>query len=308
MTDRLPEQVRNTLAGRVYRMQSFLFFELRQFFTTYPQDFQHRIRDLGWEPPRPSLDEHQVAIVANNSGEDFLYMHCEWIAFVNHLLAGVATSPYPRVEGWTRIPQPGDTDYPVPPAWFSPESSAMSNGLIVRTKTDDYFERRFQGWQRLCTDPSYLRRVTLGELGTFIEGTLHDGVRFRWAAAPAAVRPDPPPPGEPLADGWDDPHCDLLTDHYAMHVNPICWKFYGWVMDRVEDWKVANGVFGRDFWKATWIGKMPDDHQPGGQCPPSPMGPAPVLAALDDPEIATAHLAEMEQVMDIIAEAVASDP
>jgi len=307
MTEPLPEQVGATLAKRVYRMQHLLWFELRDFWSGYPKDLQQEIRDLGWEPPRPALDEHQLEIVANNSGEDFLYMHCEWMAFANHLLAGVGDPDYPRVEGWATLPPPGDTDYPVPPPWFSPEAPALSNSFNPRAKTDDYFERRFLRWERLCSDPSYLRRITLGELGTFISTTLHDAVRSRWAAAPAAIRPDPPLPGEPTADNWDDPHYDFLRDHYAMHVNPIYWKFYGWVLDRVEDWKVANGVFSRDFWKATWIGKMPADSQPGGQCPPSPTGPEPVLAALDDPVIATAHLAEMEQVVDVIAKAAARD-
>jgi len=302
-----PTQVVGTLAQRVYRMHHYLWYELRDSWWNYPEDSKQKIRDLGWEPPRPAIDENQTEIVANNSGEDFLYMHCEWMSFMNHLLAEASDPAHPRVEGWTRLPRPGDADYPVPPAWFGPESFAVSNAFIIRAKTDDFFERRFKPWEGLCSDPSYLRRVTLGELGTFIEATLHDAVRSRWGAPPAAMRPDPPPPGEPIEDGWDDPQYDFLRDHYAMHVNPIYWKFYGWVGDRVEDWKVANGVFGRDFWKATWIGKMPADHQPAGQCPPSPRGPEPVLAALADPEIGPAHLAEMEQVVDIIAEAAARD-
>lgn len=303
----LPTPVATTLAQRVYRMQHFLWFELREFWRSYPEESRQKIRDLGWEPPRPSLDEYQVPIVADNSGEDFLYMHCEWMAFVNHLLAAAGDPELTRVEGWTTLPSPGDPDYPVPPEWFGPEALALSNAFVGRAKTDDFFERRFRRWEQQCTDPSYLRRVTLGELGTFIEATLHEGMRSRWASAPAAMRPDPPPPGEPLGDNWDDPKYDFLRDHYAMHVNPIYWTFYGWVLDRVEDWKVTNGVFGRDFWKATWVGKMPLDLQPAGQCPPSPRAPEPVLAALAKPEIATAHVAEMEQVLDIIVEAVASD-
>ncbi|MDQ4024190.1 MAG: Tat pathway signal protein [Actinomycetota bacterium] len=307
MTQPLPVDVRNALAQRVYRMQHYLWFELRDYWSIYPQDAQEKIRALGWEPPRPAIDEQQVEIVDNNSGEDFLYMHCEWLAFANHLLAATGEPEFPRVEGWTSIPAPDDPDFPVPAAWFGPESFAVSNAFIVRAKTDDFFERRFRRWEQLCSDPSYLRRVTLGELGTFVEATLHDAVRSRWGEPPAAMRPDPPPPGEPLGDNWDDPGYDFLRDHYAMHVNPIYWKFYGWVLDRVEDWKITNGVFGRDFWKATWIGKMPAEHQPAGQCPPSPRTPQPVLAALGDPEIGAAHLAEMEQVVDIIAEAMARD-
>ncbi|MCA1703062.1 MAG: hypothetical protein LC808_07250, partial [Actinobacteria bacterium] len=257
------------------------------------------------EPPRPAADENGNEITGNGSGEDYLYLHCELLAFANHLLAGIGDPDYPRVEGWVALPSADDPDYPIPPPWFVPEGLAVSNAFVVRAKSDDFFERRIRCWERVCTDPAVLRKLTLDELGTLIESTLHDGLRSRWASAPGAWRPDPPAAGEPIGPGWDDPLYDYLRDTYSMHVNPIYWKFYGWVQDRVEDWKLVNGVFGRDFWKSTWVGKMPEDRQPGGRCPPSPRDGAPLFAVLDDPEIGQQHVAEMEQVVSIIADAEA---
>lgn len=293
-------------------MHYLLWHELRTFWLGYPEDARQKIRELGWEPPRPAVDERGREITDNGSGEDYLYMHCELIGFANHILAGVRDPNYPRVEGWVTIPPPGDPDFPVPPAWFSPEAPkapADVNNFIARSKSDEYFERRFRYWEGLCTDPFFLRRVSLGELGTLIEQTLHDGMGSRWASAPGAWRPDFPPPGETIPQGWDDPGYDFLRDTYSKHVNPIFWKFYGWVQDRLEDWKVVNGVFGREFWNSTWVGKMPGDRQPGGRCPPSPREGPPLFAILDDdPEIAQEHVTEMEQVLGIIAETEASKP
>lgn len=295
MNPMLPQQVVTTMAKRVYRMHHFIWHTTRYNWLIYPEGVQQKIRDLGWEPPRPALENGSAdePILTNDSGEDYLYMHRQWIAGVNAILAEVADPDYPRVEGWVALPPPGDADFPVPPAWFNPEALPEVNLFISRSKLDINFERRFKYWERLCADPTFLRGLSLGELGSIIEGTLHLGMRSRWASVPAAERPDPAPGTETIAVGWDNPRYDFLRDPYAMHVNPIYWKFYGWVDDRIEDWKVANGVFGNDFWKATWLGKMPELPEEG----------MPLLAALDDPENAQQHVAEMEQVVRAIAEA-----
>ena len=73
-----------------------------------------------------------------------------------------------------------------------------------------------------------------------------------------------------------------------MQVNPVYWKFCGWVDDRVEYWKTANGVFGNDFWKGTWMGKMPDA---GKEAPTG------LYERLEDPVIASQHSAEIEQLI-----------
>jgi hypothetical protein len=303
----LPKRVRATLAKRVYRMHQFLFDELRAFWLTYPEEMRKKICALGWEPPRPAADENQREISSNNSGEDYLFMHCQMIAFANSLLADEGDPDFPRVEGWVGIPGPDDPDFPVPPPFFPPEGHPVTHTFLPRAKARDFYERRIIRWERTCGDAAFLKTLTLGELGTLIEGTLHDAVRNRWAAAPAAIRPDPPTAGEPIWEGWDDPDYDYLRDMYGMHVNPIFWKFFGWVQDRVEDWKVANGIFGRDFWTATWIGKMPEDQPPSNRCP-SGTREAPLFAIFENDDVAAKHLSEMEQVVSIIAEAQEDAP
>lgn len=306
MNPHLPQQVITTMAKRVYRMHFYLYDELRSYWLSYPPDVREKIGALGWDPPRPAVDEHNVEIVDNDSGEDYLYMHCELLGYVNRMLVDIGDPEYTRIEGWVSIPAPDDPAYPVPPAWFFPEALPVSNAFIARAKADDYFERRFRHWERQCYDAAFLKTVTLGEFGSFIEATLHDGIRSRWAAAPGAWRPDPPIAGEPIFAGFDDFRYDFLRDTYSQHLNPIYWKFHGWVQDRVEDWKVANGVFRRDFWKGTWVGKMPADHQPGGRCPPTATDQSrPLFAIFEDPDIAGQHLAEMEEVVSILAEAEA---
>jgi hypothetical protein len=305
MVQPLPSPVVETLAKRVYRMHLFLFDEIREHWVNYADDAKDRIRELGWEPPRPAADENAVEITSNGAGEDYLYLHCELLSFVNYLLAQHGDPAVPRVEGWVELPGPDDPEYPVPPAWFIPQGYAVTNAFIPRAKSDDFFERRFRAWERLCSTPTYLRRASLPELGTLIESTLHDGMRSRWGSAPGTWRPDPPVPGEPIFDGFDDPSYDHLRDPYSMHVNPIYWKFFGWVQDRIEDWKLAHGVFGRDFWQFTWIGKIPGDRQPSGRCPAGARE-VPLFAVLDDPELGPAHLGEMEQVVAAIAESEAA--
>jgi hypothetical protein len=301
MIQPFPAPVRDVLASRVFRMHHYLWNELRDFWAFYSEDTRAGIRELGWEPPRPAINEDNSEIVDNGSGEDYLYLHCEMIAFANRLLAEAGDPGFPRIEGWASIPEPGDPAYPVPPAWFSPESFAVSNTFVTRVKFDDFFDRRFRYWERLCKDPVYLRDVPLAELGTAIDATLHDAVRSRWAAPPGAIRPQPSDSGEPISPAWDDPRYDFLRDAYAMHVNPIYWKFYGWVVDRVEDWKVANVVADQDFWGPTWIGKLPGGVQPSGRYPLEGTE-EPALAVLTDAATAAAHLAEMEQVVAVIAE------
>ena len=123
----------------------------------------------------------------------------------------------------------------------------------------------FDFGKKTFTDPAFLRSVTLGELGIMIEMTIHNAMHMRWAAAPGSTRPEPlqasgdidPTKGEVIGLEWDDPQYDFLGDTYSSHVNPIFWKLHGWIDDRVEAWKTANAVFGNDFWKGKWLGKVP---------------------------------------------------
>jgi hypothetical protein len=116
-------------------------------------------------------------------------------------------------------------------------------------------------------------------------------MHLRWAASPGSSRPDPQPTeGDTIGTEWDDPRYDFLGDTYSSHVNPIFWKLHGWIDDRIEDWKIANGVFGDNFWQGTWVGRMPG-HEAGGTA----------HGMLEDPQSAAAHLSGMEDVIRLIA-------
>jgi hypothetical protein len=172
-------------------------------------------------------------------------MHRQMLAGLDEILARVGDPAYPRVEGWRRVPPPWDADYPVP---SFPESG------LEEIKTVEYYEQVLAPQEERYTSPDYLRGVTLGQLGSDIEFTIHNDMHMRWAA-PSPVGYRPPTAITLQIDGqWDAPAYDYLGDTYSSHVNPIFWKLHGWIDERVEDWKRANGVAGEVVWKGTWVG------------------------------------------------------
>ena len=187
-------------------------------------------------------------ILDNYSGEDFLFMHREMIKNVNAILAQVQDPQYPKVEGWEIIPRPGDLEYPVPPAWVDG---------VREVKSDQYFENVFIPWEQQYTKPDYLSRVTLGQLGAELEFSIHNAMHMRWASQPSGTRPRANPTKPELIDRrWDDPSYNYLGDTYSSHVNPIFWKLHGWIDNRIEGWKSANGITGDIQWSGTWVGHM----------------------------------------------------
>jgi hypothetical protein len=259
----LPREVVETMARRDHRLHHWLWHEVRENWLLYPDDVRQHIRDLGWDPPRPALDEHGRPIFDNDAGEDFLYLHRQLLIRASGILARVQDPAYPRVLVWSVPPPPDDPRFPVPPAWFVPTGRDEArrraiNEVLRREKSDEHYVTRILAWHRMFTDPGYLRRISLGTLGSLIEHTIHASMHTRWSAPPGGARPDPgPAEGHTIDAQWDDPRYDFLDDTYSSHVNPAFWSLHGWVDDRVEDWKLANGVYGNAFWKGTWVGRMP---------------------------------------------------
>jgi hypothetical protein len=292
----LPREVIEMMAKREHRMHHWLWHEIRNNWNQYPKDVQAKIEELGWRPPRPLQDEVGRPSLHNHSGEDFLFMHRQMIADVNAVLTQVGDPNYPRIEGWVVVPPPGDPDYPVPPAWFNPAiQDFLPFSRLQRMKSDVFYNKRFVYWQKLFTNPGFLRSVSLGELGVLIELTIHNVMHLRWASSPGTSLPNPDDPTQVEATipaEWDDPRFDFMGETYSSHVNPIFWKLHGWIDDRVENWKLANGVFGNDFWKGTWLGKMPshEEHAPAKD----------VHLALEHPKVAAQHLAEVEEAVKVV--------
>lgn len=285
MTPTLPQEVIDAMAGREHRLHHWLWHEVRNSWLSYPEDVRQQIRDLGWEPPRPALNERRRPILDNDAGEDFLYMHRRMLVDVSAILNRVKSPAYPRVWVWSEIPAPGDPDFPVPPAWFDPTAGDTDRDrrlgfeTLQRIKSDIFYRKRMLYWQRLFRDHGFLRGITLGELGTLMELSVHASMHLRWASAPAGRRPEPgPTEGDTIASHWDDPRYDFLGDTYSSHVHPVFWSLHGWIDDRIEDWKVANGVYGNNFWKGTWAGPWPGETPAP---PPDPVAVAPPATAAE---------------------------
>jgi hypothetical protein len=321
MTPTLPDEVVKTMASREHRLHHWLWHEVRNKWLTYSEEVQGQIRDMGWEPPRPAQDARGRPIVDNDSGEDFFYMHRQMLIDVSRILSRVKDPRYPRVLVWSELPAPGDPEFPVPPAWFDPTRGAdaldrrIGFETVQRLKSDIFYHKRLLPWQRMFTDPAFLRGITLGRLGSLIELSSHAAMHMRWASPPAGSRPEPSiTEGHTIDPVWDDPRYDFLGDTYSSHVNPVFWSLHGWIDDRIEDWKAANDVYGNDFWKGTWIGKMPTHAprpptpsppgtggMPGHGEPPTPGPiPAPAPQAMGGNGHGTGDMEEMEQLVTTI--------
>ena len=266
MIPTLPEQVVNEMAQRQRRFHHYLWHRVRNSWSRLGESERRAIRDinLGWVPPRAALDAAGRPLRDNDSGEDFLFMHRRMLAHVNDILARVNRPDYPRVEGWPRVPSPGDADYSVPEF---PDSG------LEEIKSDEYFYQTILPLERRYTDPVYLGSVTLGQLGSDIEFTVYNDTLMRWAA-PSHVGYRPSTAiTQTVAAQWDSPAYDYLGDTYSSHVNPIFWKLHGWVDERIEDWKRAHGVVGEVEWRGTWGGPAGrPEHQHGAAGVASPRG------------------------------------
>lgn len=287
----LPQSVIQMMASKEHRLWHYLWHGLRNTWESLtPQDQQDIINIYpGWEPPRPAFDVDGNRNRDNDSGEDFLYMHRLMIMMVNEVLAKEGNPNYPWVQGWKRVPRPGDSNYPVPPSYSTGNSD--SDTAIQGRKDNNTFWTTFVGQEQRFTDPDYLRSLTLGQLGSDIEFTIHNWMHLRWSAeSPVGYRPDSALI-EPVDDIWNKPEYNWLADTYSSHVNPIFWKLHGWVDDRINDWMQAKQI-GDYEWKGTWLGNPPQhDHDHNHPHPHH------LLALIDNPE----ETKKMEQLATILA-------
>ncbi|MFG0216368.1 Tat pathway signal protein [Brevibacillus porteri] len=278
----LPQSVIQMMASKEHRLWHYLWHGLRNSWEQLTPEERQSILDVypGWQPPRPALDSNRRPLRDNNSGEDFLYMHREMIMMVNAVLANEGNPNYPWVQGWKKVPRPGDSDYPVPPAYSIGDTD--SDKFIQTSKTD--FWTLFARLEERFMDLDFLRSVTLGQLGSDIEWSIHGGMHGRWSAeSPMGYRPDSAL-NEPVNDIWNQPEYNWLFDTYSSHVNPIFWKMHGWVDDRIDDWKRANKIDDYE-WKGTWMGD------------PIPHGPHHHRALMEAP----GEIEKFEQIAGILA-------
>lgn len=238
----LPEPVVKVFAERGHRLHHQAWHSVRQAWPILDAAKQARIEELGWKPPRASADylrgKNSRPATGNGSGEDFLFMHRQMIALFR---AEMKKAGADANIAWVVPPAPGEPE-DAPPMWDLPIPVLAKR--IGALKSDEYYWSRLRWWDREFKDPSRLRTLTLAELGSLIEYSIHNDMHMRWSATPID-----PETGKPTAMGreswdlskkWDSPKYDWLGEFYSSHVNPFFWRLHGWVDDRIDDWFRAH--------------------------------------------------------------------
>lgn len=245
---RLPEVVVQHFADRLHRLHHLVWHTLRNNWDNpgvISPAKQGRIEALGWRPPRPARQTvggvFKRPYIANGSGEDFLYFHREMVVHYRALMAQAGEPPI----AWVELPQPGNPvrGNEVPPVWAIPGAPTLER-RIAALKGDDFFWSRMRWWDQQFKDPTYLATLTLGELGSLLEFSVHNDMHMRWSALPRDPETNAPLPlGRPSDDistKWDDPRYDALLEFYSSHVNPAFWRLHTWIDDRIDDWYGAH--------------------------------------------------------------------
>ncbi|MHA7115542.1 pyoverdine maturation tyrosinase PvdP [Pseudomonas promysalinigenes] len=218
-----------------------------------PEAKRDALRGAGWQPgPRDAERSARGRRKhLNGSGEDFLFMH-------RHML-GHARGLQPGLPNWTQLPLPSpQLEYDrlgfiryqenhdgnsVPPAWVAADDEELSQWLHGIKAAQTFFSN-FQVWESQYQDPDYLSRLTLGEFGSQVELNIHDWLHMRWATVTRDPSNGAPVMGDrdqtDYAARWFREENDFLGDPFSSHVNPVFWRFHGWIDDRIEDWYRAH--------------------------------------------------------------------
>lgn len=232
-----PDAIRRFWANLNSRAHHFVWHDARVNWPNLEPDVLAMFNRLRFTPPPRRVGEP-------GAGVDFLNMHRHMMAATRGLSArlGVAYRP----TGWNPIPwNHNDPIWPMPRWSSTPVFKDPERTLNMRARGRDQFE-----------NPAWLAGVTLDELGSMLEATIHNWMHMHWAM---------PEPADP-ADLWrTDPSNDWLGFTFTSQVNPIFWKLHGWIdacIDLWEDAPVRAGTGQRrsaaaDFARFNWIGPVP---------------------------------------------------
>lgn len=253
--------VRPMLASRYHRLQHCFFHYVRNNWSALSGQQQDGISALNWGTPRAALNKatwdkregRKTLFWAtdNGSGEDFLFYHRWMIAMVDEVLAKRGKGP---LEPWSdkdAIPPPkgGCPDEQVPefvPRFENPNDPNKPIDVewlqlrVKEMKAPAFYWDKMTWWGQEFRDRSYLKTLTLGDLGARLEMGVHNQMHIRWSAYPSngskLIRDEPD-----FRDKWDDPGYDTLFDEYSSHIGPIFYRLHKWIDNRIEDWYEAHG-------------------------------------------------------------------
>ncbi len=254
----LAQPVIDLMAAPEHRYHHQLWHASRDSWAGLTDAKKAALRSLGWQPgpsgsERPSLSADRLR---NGSGEDFLFMHRRMVQTVKAL--------DPSIRAWRSVPSQGALasfaqgveavrignldGNALAPAWIVPDDPDLTSWLHSLREQSTY-QAVFQAWERMYTDRRYLATLSLGELGSRIEFSIHNWMHMRWTSVTRDPSTDPRRRGTPIPEGratldfdpkWLDPQYDHLGETFSSHVNPIFWRLHGWVDDRIEDWFAAQ--------------------------------------------------------------------
>lgn len=211
------------------------------------------LRGLGWQPgPRDAeRGARGRRKHLNGSGEDFFFMHRHMLAHARQLQPDLPVwqeLPLPAVfiehdrQGFIRYYDNHDGNS-VPPAWVARDDEELSQWL-AQIKAPDTHYSNFQVWESQYQDPEYLSRLTLAQFGSEVELNIHDWLHMRWATVTRDPSNGMPVTGDreqaDYAARWFRAENDFLGDPFSSHINPVFWRFHGWLDARIEDWFRAH--------------------------------------------------------------------
>lgn len=253
-SERLPytPELAAWLVSPGHRLFHHLWHASRDRWHKLDEERRQALRALGWQagPSGKERDARGKHRHRNGSGEDFLFMH-------RHMLMHARSMQ--EQPSWLSLPPPRPyighgvrafADYmanldgfSVPPAWEIEGDDAFNQWLHYIKSSEGYYGD-FQAWEAQYRDPDYLSTLCLGELGSRIELGIHDWLHMRWACLPRDGNS-----GLPIAFGrdsadfaerWFRPDNHYLGDPFSSHVDPVFWRFHGWIDDRIDDWFMAH--------------------------------------------------------------------
>lgn len=222
----------------------------------------HKVRALTEMPDEATYAKHQASgLLAKDmdkesffknyvyefggslAGENFFYMHRMMIKMVQFELS---MNNLPCIAPWEDLPSSTtDATWPVP---------------RKTTEKDELLLSKFKEQLQRYKNPTFLRQISLSQLGKAVEMTLHRELHAFYRGKIVQGQACSP---EALAQGY----CDDLLPNGTSPLNKYFWKIHGLVDQILGHWLLANGYEEISLqcenksacyqWQGTWVGRYP---------------------------------------------------